>query len=146
MSYNHQNLKYAKQLRAEMTPWERKLWYCFLSKYPVRFQRQKPKGNYIVDFYCAQAKLVVELDGSGHFDPEAIKKDEHRTLDLERIGLKVMRFSNRDIDKNFYGIRSVIDQTVNQRLGQLPQPPHTAAAAPSERGGQGIARNRKESI
>ena len=61
--YKNQNVAFARQLRKEMTPWERKLWYCFLKEYKVRFQRQKPIGNYIVDFYCAKAKLAIELDG-----------------------------------------------------------------------------------
>ena len=70
--------EYAKQLRKDMTPWERKLWYCFLKDYPIRFQRQKCIDNFIADFYCFQAKLVVELDGGGHYDPEAQKKDERK--------------------------------------------------------------------
>ena len=115
MPYQAGNIPRAKVLRKEMTPWERKLWYCFLSKYPVRFQRQKAIGKYIVDFYCAGSKLVIELDGGGHYDPESIQKDEHRTQELEKYGIEVIRFCNLDIDKNFYGVCSVIDDTVKRR-------------------------------
>ena len=80
--YNKENIPLAKTLRKNMTPWERKLWYDFLRYYPVRFQRQKAIGNYIADFYCAKARLVIELDGGGHYTAELAKKDEMRTKDL----------------------------------------------------------------
>ena len=114
--YNNQNIRNAKQLRKNMTPWERKLWHCFLKAYPIRFQRQKCIGNYIADFYCFQAKLVIELDGGGHYDPESAKKDAYRTKVLENYGLKVIRFCNTDIDKNFYGVCTVIDTEVKNRV------------------------------
>ena len=119
MHYDHKNIEYARKLRKEMTPWERKLWYCFLKTYPVRFQRQKTIGSYIADFYCAKANLVIELDGGGHYNPEAEEKDKIRTENLERYGLKVIRFCNLDIDKNFYSVCTVIDETVKRRT--LPQ-------------------------
>ena len=115
MPYEHKNIILAKNLRKNMTPWERKLWYCFLSKYPVRFQRQKTIGNYIVDFYCASAKLAVELDGGGHFYEEAIQKDKERTNAINQSGVEIVRFCNADIDKNFYEVCSVIDDIVKQR-------------------------------
>ena len=114
--YDSTNVKRAKQLRKDMTPWERKLWFLFLKDYPIRFQRQKCIDNYIVDFYCFQAKIVVELDGGGHYDPEAEKYDQHRTKVLENYGLKVLRFCNTDIDKNFYGVCTVIDNEVKARM------------------------------
>ena len=116
MKHNIENEKYARQLRKDMTPWERKLWYCFLKDYPVRFQRQKCIDNFIADFYCFQAKLVIELDGGGHYDPEAEKKDQFRTQVLNKNGLKVIRFCNTDIDKNFYGVCTVIDNEVKSRI------------------------------
>ena len=119
MYYNHENVKFARKLRQEMTPWERKLWYCFLKTYPVRFQRQKVIDQYIADFYCAKANLIIELDGGGHYYPEAQEKDEIRSNNLEKHGIKVIRFCNRDIDKNFYGVCTVIDAEVKQRT--LPQ-------------------------
>ena len=106
----------AKDLRRNMTPWERKLWYCFLKEYPIRFQRQKCIGSYIVDFYCFQAKLVIELDGSQHYTPENQKKDQIRTRYLENYGLKVIRFCNIDVDKKFYEVCTAIDREVKMRM------------------------------
>ena len=117
--YDNNNVKYARKLRKEMTPWERKLWYCFLKAYPTRFQRQKPIDQYIADFYCASAKLIIELDGGGHYEPKAEQKDQARTEKLESIGYKVIRFCNRDIDTNFYNVCTAIDNEVLERT--LPQ-------------------------
>ena len=119
MYYDQKNVEFSRKLRKEMTPWERKLWYCFLKEYTVRFQRQKPISTFIVDFYCAKAKLIIELDGGGHYEPQNQSKDAERTYQLEKLGLKVIRFCNRDIDKNFYGVCTVIDKEVKQRT--LPQ-------------------------
>ena len=110
--YNKANIPLAKALRKNMTLWERKLWYEFLRYYPVRFQRQKAIGNYIVDFYCAKARLVVELDGGGHYTPEQANKDEHRTRKLESMELTVLRICNLDVDRNFSGVCEAIDLTV----------------------------------
>jgi len=119
MHYDHKNVNYARELRNNMTPWERKLWYCFLKTYPVRVQRQKVIGHYIADFYCAKAKLVIELDGGEHYTPEKQKKDDERTQSIEALGYYVLRFCNRDIDKNFYGVCTVIDDTIQRKT--LPQ-------------------------
>ena len=116
MKHHKENEKYARQLRKEMTPWERKLWYLFLKDYQIRFQRQKCIDQYIVDFYCYQAKIVIELDGGGHYEPKAEKYDRHRTEVLEGYGLKVLRFCNTDIDKNFYSVCTVIDHEVKNRI------------------------------
>ena len=115
MPYQSKNIPLARKLRKEMTPWERKLWYCFLTKYPIRFQRQKAIGNYIIDFYCASAKLAIELDGSGHYTPESMKKDDERTTMLQNHGIEVIRFCNLDIDKHFYEVCTVIDDAVKRR-------------------------------
>ena len=89
-------LETARRLRREMTPHERKLWYLFLRKYPVKIYKQRIIGRFIVDFYCASAKLVVELDGSQHYEPLGMAYDSERSAFLEALGLKVLRFSNRD--------------------------------------------------
>ncbi len=102
--YNKSNIPLAKALRKNMTPWERKLWYEFLRSYPIRFQRQKAIGNYIVDFYCAKADLAIELDGGGHYTAEQIEKDKMRTKELEKMNLTVIRVCNLDIDNNFRGV------------------------------------------
>ena len=109
----------AKMLRKNMTKEERHLWYDCLREYPVRFIRQKVIGKYIVDFYCAKAKIVIELDGSQHYEDKEIEKDALRTEFLEQYGLKVIRISNLDINKNFEGVCIFIDNEVKQSLSQL---------------------------
>ena len=116
--YNHNNVKNARQLRKDMTPWERKLWFCCLNRYPVRFTRQKSIGKYIVDFYCAKARLAVELDGGGHYNTESQEKDNRRTVELEQLGIKELRFCNIDIDKNMDGVFTVIDLEVKNRMNR----------------------------
>ncbi len=116
--YNKANIPLAKALRKNMTPWERKLWYEFLRNYPIRFQRQKAIGNFIADFYCAKARLVVELDGGGHYNAEQIEKDDIRKKELESMNLTVLRVCNLDIDRNFNGVCEYIDLTVKNSLPQ----------------------------
>ncbi|MBQ9973745.1 MAG: endonuclease domain-containing protein [Oscillospiraceae bacterium] len=112
--YNKANIPLAKALRKNMTPWERKLWYEFLRTYPVRFQRQKAIGNFIVDFYCAKASLAIELDGGGHYTAEQVDKDRTRTTQLASINVQVLRICNLDIDRNFSGVCQAIDQAVKE--------------------------------
>ena len=119
-AYNKANIPLAKVLRKNMTPWERKLWYEYLRYYPVRFQRQKAIGNYIADFYCAKARLVIELDGGGHYTAEQAEKDADRTKELEAMDLTVLRICNLDIDRDFRGVCEYIDLKVNNlSLSQL---------------------------
>ena len=116
LPYEKTNVPLARSLRKNMTPWERRLWYGFLRAYPVRFQRQKALGSAIADFYCAKARLVLELDGGGHFEPVQQEKDAARTAKLEKMGLRVLRISNLEVDRNFTGVCEAIDQTVKARL------------------------------
>ncbi len=116
--YNKDNISLAKNLRKNMTPWERKLWYNFLRNYPIRFQRQKSVGNYILDFYCAKARLVIELDGGGHYTPEQEGKDSIRTKELEAMSLMVLRFCNLDIDRNFSDVCACIDMAVQEAISE----------------------------
>ena len=109
----------AKVLRKNMTPEERHLWYDFLRFYPVRFSRQKVLGKYIADFYCAQAKLILELDGAQHYEDAAIQRDAERTEYLERYGVSVIRILNKDIHNNFKGVCEYIDAIVKQSLSHL---------------------------
>ena len=118
LSYKKENIFLAKNLRKNMTPWERKLWYNFLRNYPIRFLRQKCIGNYIVDFYCHKVCLVIELDGGGHYESEQIKRDEQREEYLRNLGLKIIRFSNKDINDNFNGVCQTIDLTVKRILNR----------------------------
>lgn len=109
----------AQTLRKNMTRQERHLWYDFLKSLPITFHRQKVIGNYIVDFYCAQHKLIIELDGSQHFKTENIKKDDERTAFLQSYGLKIIRIPNNEINRNFTGVCQFIDLEVKQSLSQL---------------------------
>ena len=115
---NETTLNRAKHLRSEMTPWERKLWYTFLRKYPIHIYRQRPIGPYIVDYYCAVAKLAIELDGSQHYTDDLKEYDAERTAYLEGKGIKVMRFANIDIDKRFREVCAQIDHEIRKRLGE----------------------------
>ena len=103
-----------------MTKEERHLWYDFLRTYPVRFLRQKVIDNYIVDFYCHEARLIVELDGSQHYDPEKKRKDQERTKELESRGLRVIRIPNNEIARNFAGVCEYIDLYVKQGIKESP--------------------------
>ena len=106
----------AKRLRNEPTKEERRLWYDYLRTYDVRFLRQKVIGHYIVDFYCAKAHLVIELDGSQHYDEEAMKQDSERTAFLEQYGLHVVRIPNNAVSQNFRGVCEYIDEQVKHAL------------------------------
>lgn len=109
----------AKKLRKEMTKEERRLWYDFLRSYPVRFSRQKVLGKYIVDFYSAEARLVIELDGSQHYEDDNMRKDAERTAFLKTYGLTVIRVPNNEVSSNFSGVCKYIDTVVKQSLSQL---------------------------
>ena len=114
--------KLSQTLRKNMTRHERRLWYDCLSHYPVRFVRQHPLSDYIADFYCAKAKLVVELDGSQHYDPEKEAADAKRTVGLGSLGIHVLRFPNNAVDRNFEGVCDAIDLTVQALLAGAPVP------------------------
>ena len=116
--YNKQLVPFAKQLRKEMTKEERHLWYDFLRIHPVRFSRQKVLGKYIADFYSAEAQLVIELDGSQHYEDGNTKQDAVRTTFLEGYGLTVIRIPNNEVSRNFRGVCEYIDAAVRQSLSQ----------------------------
>ena len=114
LPYEKNLIARAKQLRKEATKQENHLWYDFLRDHPMRFQRQKTIGNYIVDFYCHKAKLVVELDGSQHYSPEDMRHDQIRTAYLQSQGLKVLRFSNLDVLQQFASVCEAIDMAAKE--------------------------------
>ncbi len=118
LPYEHHLIERVKTLRKEATKQENHLWYDYLKHYPLRFQRQKAIGNYIVDFYCHKAKLVVELDGSQHYEKDGSRYDAQRTAFLNSLGLTVLRFANVDIDRNFEGVCMEIDMTVHELLNE----------------------------
>lgn len=117
LPYKSELIPFAKKLRADMTPQERRLWYCFLREYPIRFQRQKAIKSFIADFYCHKARLIVEIDGSQHYTEEGIAYDRERTDILKEFNLEVIRFSNSDIDDNFEGVCRMVDNQISQKLG-----------------------------
>ena len=116
--HNKQVVPLAKQLRKEMTKEERHLWYDYLRTHPVRFSRQKVLGKYIADFYSAEAKLVIELDGSQHYEDSNVVKDAERSVFLEGYGLTIIRIPNNEITHNFRGVCEYIDAAVRQSLSQ----------------------------
>lgn len=116
LEYNKKLIPFAKSLRKNATPEENHLWYDFLRSYPIRFQRQKTIDQFIADFYCDRAKLVIELDGSQHFTPEGHTCDEARTAAIETVGVTVLRFTNRDIDREFQAVCMRIDTVVRERI------------------------------
>ena len=116
LDYNKNNIALAKNLRKNSTPEENHLWYDFLSGYEIRFQRQKAIDNFIADFYCHKAKLIIEIDGSQHYSEQGMKKDEFRTEILESYGLTVIRFTNHQINTNFHGVCRYIDDVIKASL------------------------------
>ena len=131
---NNKMLGNAKKLRKEMTAQEKHLWYDFLRQYPLKIYKQRIIGNYIVDFYCASAKLVIELDGSQHYTEESQKADKDRDAFLKRYGLSVIRISNFDLDRNFENICLFIDKEINKRCF-LPSPSRQSRATSPKGGG-----------
>ncbi len=118
-NYNKQNTPNARELRKNMTPQERHLWYDFLKRLPVTVHRQKNVGNYIVDFLIASAGLVIEIDGRQHKLPEHIEADRKRDQELNRLGFAVLRYSNEDILHRFNTVCEDIMRRVNVQVEDL---------------------------
>jgi very-short-patch-repair endonuclease len=110
LPYNRKLKPRAQELRTNATPQEDKIWYQFLRKHDCRFTRQKTIGNYIADFYCHKAKLVIEIDGSQHYTDDGLEYDGIRTGVLENLGLHVMRFTNTEIDTKLEGVCMAIQE------------------------------------
>ena len=119
--YNPKLKPYSRTLRSNMTDAEQLLWQHLRRRqiHGVQFYRQKPLLSFIVDFYCPAAKLVIELDGSQHFSPEHQAQDEARDVALAQLGLKVLRFDNRQVLLETEAVLAVIEQTI----GNPPNPP-----------------------
>ena len=114
--YNQKLVTNAKALRKNMTKEERHLWYDFLKDYPVKFYRQKVMGKYIVDFYCAKADLVIELDGSQHYEENGMQYDSQRDEYLKSYGLDILRIPNNEINTNFDGVCEYLDKLIKSRI------------------------------
>ena len=110
--------KFAQELRTNMTKEEKHLWYDFLKILPYTVNRQKVVEKYILDFYCAEAKIAIELDGSQHFEPDAKKKDAERDRFLREQGIQVLRYTNIDVNSNFDGVCSDILKNIDVRLNE----------------------------
>lgn len=126
LPYNPKLVPRAKGLRKHMTKSERKLWYAYLRNFKYRVLRQRPIDHYIVDFYCPQLKLVIEIDGETHFTEEGKQYDEKRTAVLEGYGLHIIRFLNTEVMQNLEGVCAKIEATA-----ESPRPSDT----PLKKGG-----------
>ncbi len=105
----------AQQLRKNMTEEERRLWYGYLKKLPITINRQKVVGRYILDFYCASARIAIELDGSQHYEPDAQGMDKERDEYLNEHGIKVLRYSNREVNCQFQRVCEDIERHLKPR-------------------------------
>ena len=114
--YNPQFIERSRVLRKNMTRHEKHLWYDFLRDYPIKWYRQRSIDSFIVDFYSHRARLIIELDGCQHYTEDGIAYDTIRTDVLERYDLKVIRFSNIEIDRNFFSVCESINKLVLDRV------------------------------
>ncbi len=131
--HNKKIVPTARMLRKNMTKEERHLWYDFLRNYPVKITRQKVLGRYIADFYCAQAKIAIELDGNQHAEEYNVIKDNERTRYLEGYDITVIRIPNYEVNKYFDGVCEYIHETIDQALRSAVEEEtseDTAKAAP----------------
>ena len=128
--YNKDLIANAKTLRKNMTKEESHLWYDFLKQASHKFVRQKVLGKYIADFYCASAQLVIELDGSQHYNNEGLEYDRKRTEYLNQLGLQVIRIPNNEIHDNFPGVCAYIENMLNN----IPSVSASADSSPCNKG------------
>ena len=111
---------YAVKLRKNMTDEEKKVWYQVLKGRVPKFHRQQIIGNYIVDFYCPELRLAIEIDGYQHFLPENIEYDNKRTTYIEKQGIYVLRFENTEINKDIEYVRYIINNVCDARKNGIP--------------------------
>lgn len=116
--FNRKLTERARELRRNMTKQEKHLWYDFLCNYPVKIYRQRSIGRFIADFYCSRAHLVIEIDGGQHYTEDGLAYDKERTEALEKHELKVIRFTNREVDQQFEGVCWKINQTIQEELAR----------------------------
>ena len=119
--YQYKSVENARKLRKNMTKQERHLWHDFLRSYPVHFYRQRAIDRFIVDFYCAKARFVIELDGSRHHTVEGMEYDRLRTEILEKYHLEVLRFTNLEVDRKFDAVCRKIDRKVKEVVDSLSE-------------------------
>ena len=109
----------AKELRRKMTPQERKLWHRFLKDYSIKIYKQRVIKFFVVDFYCAEARLVIELDGSQHYTEQGMQYDMERSAVFEQYGVQVLRFRNQDVSAHFEMVCEQIHARIKQRTAEL---------------------------
>ena len=136
--YNPKLKKNASSLRKEMTKEERHLWYDFLKTLPVTVNRQKIIGNYIADFYCAEYRIVIELDGSQHYEEKAAQRDRKRDTFFREKGITVLRYTNLDIKRNFKGVCQDILNHMRPSETAPGETPHPSPAATPSPQGEGM--------
>jgi len=115
---NNALLIVARKLRKEMTPQEKHIWYDFLRFYPMKVYKQRIIGNFVADFYCHKARLVIEIDGAQHYTPKGKSHDEARTEAIEKYGISVIRFTNGDVDTRFEAVCKAIDRAIIERVAE----------------------------
>ncbi|MGA2507081.1 MAG: endonuclease domain-containing protein [Chitinispirillaceae bacterium] len=119
LPYNPALVDNAKKMRANRTPAEKKLWFGFLRTFPFRVLRQRPIDHFVADFYCPKLSLVIEIDGGGHLSPSSIAYDKNRSSILEVYGLRVERFTNKDIFDNFEAVCRKLSAKVSSSRGSM---------------------------
>ena len=112
----------ARNLRKNMTKEERHLWYDFLRDYPEHIYKQRIVGKYVVDFYCAAAQLVIELDGSQHYEQNGLAYDAERSAYLENLDLAILRIPNNAVNQNFDGVCTYIHRMIQRRILDVAAP------------------------
>jgi very-short-patch-repair endonuclease len=134
-------LAHAREMRHPQTPAEASLWRALRNrKTGFKLRRQHPIYRFIIDFYCAQAKLLIEIDGKSHLEPDQVEYDRARTESLEKLGYKVIRFTNNDVRYNIHTVADEILRTIEARIAELKSKkqmnsPRTPALSPlGERG------------
>lgn len=119
LNYNKEKIAFSRSLRKNMTSCEKKLWYLFLRNYPVKFRRQKIIGDFIADFYCAKAHLIIEVDGEGHQTLQAEIDDAIRTMIISKQHFRVVRVSNDLIENSFYEVCEYLDKIIQLQINGI---------------------------
>lgn len=121
LPYNLNLKPFGRKLRRNMTEPERKMWREILSRDQTgfRFNRQKPLLNFIADFYCSKLLLVVEIDGNQHYTKEGKAYDFQRTRAFEEYGIKVIRYSNKEVMENLEGVYLDLMESLKLRIKEL---------------------------
>ncbi len=134
--HNPKLVPYAKNLRKNMTKEEKHLWYDFLRNNPARFTRQKVFGKYILDFYSPKAKMVIEVDGTQHFETKGLQNDETRDDYLSSYGLKIIRIPNNYINNDFDAVCDFLNKEIELRLNEGDNPSTASGPPPFAQGRQ----------